>query len=342
MGALVKGSGITSETPTTSSTEKSPDTPKQALTDDEVLGNAFVFILAGHETTANAIYFSLLFLAMQTSSQRHLQADLEEIFAGRSISQWDYDRDLPKLFGGMAGAVLAEELRLVPPIIAIPKSTQKDSPQSLTIDGKKCVVPGDTLISLCASAIHRNPQYFPAGPPSDLKHPVHPTSNPTNDLEEFRPERWLLNGAKDAAVTTPNGALVHDTPDKSANTDDLGVNTAADTAATLFKPIKGSYIPFSEGYRACIGRRFAQVEVLAVLAVVFSQYSVELAVDEWATDAEVEEMTLEKKRLVWNKAKARAMWLMRDGMSSIITIQMRKGVVPVRLVRKGEERFAGF
>lgn len=55
MGALVKGAGLTTETLNAdgdTDPEKGPP-KKQLLTDQEILGNAFVFILAGHETAAN-------------------------------------------------------------------------------------------------------------------------------------------------------------------------------------------------------------------------------------------------------------------------------------------------
>lgn len=319
MGALVKGAGITPETlgPPLSS-EKPQASPNHAFSDDEILGNAFVFILAGHETTANSIHFSLLYLALHVQSQRRLQKDLDSIFQSRPISEWDYERDLPKLFGGMAGAVLNEELRLIPPVVSIPKKIAAGSPQTLLVDGKKIHLEGGTQISLVSVVTHRNPRYWPHGPPSDPEHPAHPESNLDNDLEEFKPERWLLDPSSGKA--TSNGHVnVHHQVDK-AETDDLGVNTAADTAATLFHPLKGAYIPFSEGYRACLGRRFAQVEVLAVLAVIFSQYSVELAVDEYATDEEVEKMDESGQREVWGKAATLAKSLMRTGMGSIITV----------------------
>jgi cytochrome P450 len=345
MGALVKGAGIAQEALSASSSlEEGRASSQKVLTDQEILGNAFVFILAGHETAANSIHFSLLFLAMRTSSQRHLQEDLTEIFGDRPIPEWDYERDLPRLFGGMAGAVLAEELRLVPPVTNIPKTTPRDQIQPLVLDNKTYNVPAGTMVNLCTSAVHRNPKFWPVAPPSDPKDPHHPTSNLDNNLEEFLPERWLLaddkprpgahKPANSSARTMPSDAGT-----KSADTDDLGVNTAADTAATLLKPPRGAYIPFSEGYRACLGRRFAQVEILAVLAVIFNHYSVELAVDDWATDEEVEKMDMQARRVVWEKARQRARWLMREGMGVIITMQMRKGVVPLRIVRRGEERF---
>lgn len=51
----------------------------------------------------------------------------------------------------------------------------------------------------------------------------------------------------------------------------------------LYKPTPGSYISFSGGARECIGKRFAQVELCAVLAKVLKEGRVELAVgrDGW-------------------------------------------------------------
>jgi cytochrome P450 len=78
----------------------------------------------------------------------------------------------------------------------------------------------------------------------------------------------------------------------------------SDIASSLFRPPRGAYLPFSEGYRACLSRRFAQVEIIAVLAVLFREYSVELAVDEWASDEEVDKMPVGgvERREVWEKA----------------------------------------
>ncbi|MCJ1243607.1 hypothetical protein MMC30_000804 [Trapelia coarctata] len=354
MGALVKGAGITAAS--------SGEQTKQILTDAEIMGNAFVFILAGHETAANSIHFSILYLALKISSQRRLQTDLDTIFEGKPTSEWDYERDLPKLFGGMAGAILAEELRLIAPVANIPKCTLKNTTQPIVIKGKKCTVPQDVLINFTTNAVHRNPKFWPAGPPSDPQRPVHHTSNTDNDLEEFKPERWFVkepnsspaNGANAHANGHAKGANGHADPKAadshtaipaattiapSAETDDLGVSTAADTAQNLYRPPRGAYIPFSEGYRACIGRRFAQVEVLAVLAVLFSQYSVELAVDEWASDEEVEKMGEAERREVWGKAWDSAMEKLRTGLESVITLQMRRDVVPLRWVKRGSERF---
>ena len=292
------------------------------LTESEVLGNMFVLILAGHETAANSIHFSILYLSLFPESQRNLQKDLDKIFGGKPASEWDYERDLPALFGGMAGAVLAEELRLIPPVTGIPKSTMEGvGPQKLTVEGKECLVPADVYISLCTGPAHRHPGYWPKGKarlPGGK--PAHPLANLDNDLEEFRPERWLVV-EKDGEMVDKDGIPV----ETLAKEEGLGVNESSDTSDHLFRPVKGSYVPFSEGYRACLGRRFAQVEVLAVLAVLFQNYSVELAVDKYTTDEELEKMSNDQKAEIWHKVSEDARDLMLNGMGVIITNQIRKG-----------------
>lgn len=341
MGQLVKGQVLASN-----DKSSSKDAP---LTDSEILGNAFVIIIAGHETVANSLHFAILLLALNIASQRRLQKDLEDHFQGRPISEWDYDRDLPFLFGGMAGAVMNEGLRLISPVVNIPKSTYGVPNQPLNVHGKKCTVPANAYINLCTISTHVNPNWWPHGPPRDPKKPAHPISNLDNDLHEFKPERWLLDNNDNKAKLTNGkasgfsaGAEAATKPTSTTDdTDDhLNINTASDTASSLYRPPKGAFIPFSEGFRSCLGRRFAQVEILAALAVIFTQYSVELAVDKYASDEEVEKMNQAEKEEVWERAAEDARELFRR-LSTILTLQMREGYVPVRFVKKGEERFAG-
>lgn len=308
--ALIRGSGII-------------DGKSTNLQKSDLLGNAFVLMLAGHETTANTLHFSMIFLAMNWGSQKRLQEDIDEILEGRPISQWKYEEHFPKLFGGMAAAVMNETLRLLQPVVNIPKSTAPGRPQQLNLDGQQYMIPGSSHIFLSA-AIHRNPKYWPA-PANASK------SDAARDPDQFRPERWLADAnSADQFV------------DINYDDEELRGPSGEDTSAQLFKPVKGSYIPFSDGFRSCIGRRFAQVEILAVLAVIFSQYSVELAVDDYATDGEVERMPVggKERREVYKKAVDRADNLLKTKAASIITLQLRGVSIPVRLVRRGEERFA--
>lgn len=295
------------------------------LSKDEILGNAFVFILAGHETAANTIHFSLLYLALNRKFQERLQADVDKIFGEKPISEWDYEKDLPKLFGGMAGAVMNEELRLLPPVINIPKCTPKGSPQQLTLRGKKVVVPEDTYIQVAAVVAHRNPNFWPVLPSA---------TGAKNDLDEFNPDRWF-SASLDAEKHN------HTSHDHVEDKENYGGPEGRDTSTSLYHPPKGAYLPFSEGPRSCLGRRFAQIEVLAVLAVIFRDYSVELDVGEYATEEQVQAMAKggPERKEVWQKAADRASYLLKYGMMTIITIQMRAGHVPLRFVKRGSEQF---
>lgn len=105
--AIVKGAGVTAKEGNLADKKAN----QQTMSDDEIMGNAFIFLLAGHETTANSIHFCLIYLALNVSSQRHLQRDIDETFQRRPVSDWSYEKDLPKLFGNMVGAVLNEGAR---------------------------------------------------------------------------------------------------------------------------------------------------------------------------------------------------------------------------------------
>jgi cytochrome P450 len=299
-------------------------------------------MLAGHETSANSIHFSLLLLAIHPEVQKRVQKELDEIFQDRPVSQWDYDRDLHRLLGGMLGAVLNEELRVIAPVITVPK-TVCSKPQQLTVNGKEVTIPANIMVRLCVPSVHRNPKFWPHGPPRDAEKPYFPPGNPGNDLEEFKPERWLKahkdEATRNHAKNAPEEANAGDANDLSRST---SRSTSPDTTSSstgLYAPPKGAYIPFSEGHRACLGRRFAQVEILAALAVILSQYSVELAVDEWAADEAVEKMRLGEKRECWGRARDRADFTWQNKMVTVITLQLRGASVPLRVVRRGGERF---
>lgn len=322
-GALIKGAGMVPE----ADRDKGQSTQKQTLSDSDIFGNAFVFMLAGHETTANALHFSLVLLALNWNTQRRLQEDIDKTLHGKSISEWDYDEDFPKLFAGMGAAVMNETLRLIPAVTAIPKTTLKDRPQPITLQGRRVVVPGDCHVSLDSTAVHRHPRYWPCVPTGQGQ-------NITNDLDQFKPERWLLDASDANSVSNADRPV-------SFDDEDLRGPSGLDTSSSLFKPIKGSYIPFSDGYRSCLGRRFSQVEILAVLAVIFREYSVELAIDPFSSDEQIDSMPKggAERQKIWQKTADRANYLLRESLSSIITLQMRGNQIPLRLVKRGNERF---
>jgi cytochrome P450 len=286
--------------------------PSTTLTKEEILGNAFIFLFAGHETTANSIHYSIVYLAINLAKQRHLQADIDSIVGNKPISEWSYYDDMPRLYNSMPGAVIHEELRLIPAILNVPKGTHGD--QVVTLDGKQLMIPDKTFVHLNIVGTHRNPRYWPESP------------------NEFMPERWLPS-----EKTTGKEQVVEKEINGAEGTDKASFETSG--SASLYKPVKGSYIPFSDGARACPGKRFAQVEGTAVLSAMFHKYSVELDVSEWASDEEVKKMGRGERNQVYQKAIDRAKMLIRRS-EQVITVQMLPGdKVPLRFVQRGKERF---
>lgn len=287
-----------------------------------VIANSWIFLFAGHETTANTLHYAFLLLAIDLAIQGHLQEDIDSIVKSRPSEEWVYETDMTRLYTSMVGATMNETLRLMPPIIDIPKIV-KGAPQPLSIAGKNYTIPTNTFIHMSAVSAHRNPQYWPHSPSQ--------VSDKSHDLDDFVPERWLSgkSSVNWKRSPSPSEAKIDDGYEKANFESDGG----------LFTPVRGSFIPFSEGARACPGRRFAQVEITAVLAVIFRTYTVELDVGEWANDEEVEKMGLHEKKVVYEKAKAKARKLIRES-ETIITLQMLGTNMPVRFVKRGGERFA--
>lgn len=211
----------------------------------------------------------------------------------------------------------------------MPKVTQAGTQHTLKQGDREFLIPGNTRINCQVPSTHRNPNNWLSGPA--------PVEKP-NDPDEFRPQRWLTNDCppdSNSARDAGSQGFIHRDPQKSPKVIDGDTSLAA-----MFKPMRGAFIPFSEGYRSCIGRQFSQIEFMAVLAVLFKSHSLELAVDEFASDKEVENMDNRQKKDVWMKASAKAKWLLQHGMKHIFTMQLKKGKVSFRVVSRGQERFS--
>lgn len=315
MGALAKAN-----------VEASKDMGKGgSLTREEIIGNAFIMFVAGHETTANAIHFTLVELATNPEAQRNLQKDVDEILGDSDPSTWDFESLMNPMTASMLGACMYETLRLIPAVAEIPKKVSPNKDESITMDGVKYVVPKDAAVSLVTVSTHVNPRYWPTRPSK-----IHAGRD---NLLDWVPERWFQTMADERSKGGEDVA--------GADTEDFGGFQGPDTNAQLFKPERGAYIPFSDGARSCLGRRIAQVEIIAALAVVFRSYSIELAVDEWASEAEVAQMSREEKAKVYKKAQDKSLYTI-DQATSLLTLKLHNKAVPVRVVKRGEEQFVNW
>jgi cytochrome P450 len=166
------------------------------LTDAEVRDELVTLVIAGHETVASSLTWTLHLLAGDPQVQKNLHAELDQVLAGRSPA-WS---DLPALT--YTRAVIDESLRLYPPAWAITRrSTGAD-----VIDGVR--LPAGALVLISPWLLHRRVADWP-------------------DPQRFDPGRFLG-------------------PDSGRR--------------------RVGYIPFGAGPRLCIGRDFALLESVLLLA----------------------------------------------------------------------------
>lgn len=272
-----------------------PDTQTGALlSKNEVLGNMFIFMFAGHEANANTLVFIILLLACRPGVQKSLQQDISSILGHKPASQWSHETDFPLLMETHVGAVINETLRLFTVLPFIPKVVG-EIPQSIAIAERTCVLPAKTLVLINTSATHRNPKYWaePRGGCRDFGR---------TGIADFNPSQWLRQVEK---------------------------NTGP-----FLRPKPGSFIPFSEGGRGCLGRRFALVELCATVSRIFSEYTVELAIEGLPSNASVEE-----KINGWQNGRRQAEHALSSEVEFHMALRMI-GIIPVNFVRIGNEVFA--
>ncbi|EDR04916.1 uncharacterized protein LACBIDRAFT_303796 [Laccaria bicolor S238N-H82] len=129
-----------------------------ALTEAEIIGNIFVFLLAGHETTAHTLCFTFALLALYPDEQEVLFQHIKSVLSdGRTPEH----KDIPLLTQSMA--VLFETLRLYPVATFILKESAEDTTLNASnIRGEKATihVPKGTLLQISPAGVHYNPRYW--------------------------------------------------------------------------------------------------------------------------------------------------------------------------------------
>ncbi|KAL8737513.1 MAG: hypothetical protein Q9181_001613 [Wetmoreana brouardii] len=321
--------------------KQSPPSPNDPiLSTTDILGNSFIFLLAGHETTANSITFLLILFALNLPAQRRLQSTLDTLLASQpdNPAEWLYPSLFNTLGNSYLGACINEQLRLIASVTMIPKRCV--GPQTLVLDDGKAVrLPGNTFQHFCAPSVHRNPKVWPHASTSlrDL--------SKDNDLDDFVPERWLLL-SPDQQVTWCNNDDGRKQEDEDGaikghkkTIDELNDSAMDIGSSTLFNPPPGAFIPFSHGPRACLGRRFAMVELVAVTATLMKDYSVELDTREFAAEQEVRGMREEEKKDVYKKSEHRAWTILEKELGGLLTLQCIGRKIPLRISKRGAENF---
>jgi cytochrome P450 len=121
---------------------------EERMSDVEIREQALTLLLAGHETTANALAFALHLLAGNPEVEARVHAEVDEVLDGRMPTA----DDIPRLT--RCRGVIAEALRLYPPSWAMSRQAVEDH----DIAGHP-VAAGELV--LCPQwVVHRDPRWW--------------------------------------------------------------------------------------------------------------------------------------------------------------------------------------
>ena len=116
----------------------------QPMSDDQLVDNLLTFLLAGHETTAKALTWSLYLMARSPQWQERIRREVVEVCGDRAIEQ----RDLGSL--PVTTRVVKEALRLYPPAPMMSRMAARE----VTLGGHR--LQKDALVIIPVFAIHRH------------------------------------------------------------------------------------------------------------------------------------------------------------------------------------------
>ncbi|GJE85499.1 cytochrome P450 [Phanerochaete sordida] len=195
------------------------------LTDVELMGNIFIFLIAGHETSGHTLCYALALLALYPDEQEKLYQHIRTIQPPGELPRYEDLRNYT-----YAQDILSETLRMYPSVVGIPKIAADDTVVQTTNAAGETVdvfIPKGADIVFDTPGLHYNPKYW-------------------SDPYTFSPERFTRG----------------DWP-------------------------RDAYLPFSGGARACLGRRFAEIEIIAVLVLMVSRFTIHME-DDARRDSETE------------------------------------------------------
>lgn len=136
------------------------------MTDQQLRDEVVTLFIAGHETTANALAWTLMLLAEHPELDARLAKEVDTVLGKRDAKAEDVAA-LP-----FADAVMKESMRLYPPAHIIGREATRD------VRLGRWDIPKQTAVLISPWALHHNPRFF-------------------HDPESFRPDRWLDGSTKD-------------------------------------------------------------------------------------------------------------------------------------------------
>ncbi|XP_048816587.1 thromboxane-A synthase isoform X3 [Lagopus muta] len=148
--------------------DKTPcEKAQKMLTEDEIAGQAFLFLIAGYETTTSTLSFATYLLATNPECQEKLLQEIDEFSAKHMVTDYQNVQELPYL-----DMVIAETLRMFPPAFRFTREAAKDC----VVLGQR--IPAGAVIETAVGHLHHNPEFWP-------------------EPEKFIPERFTEEAKKE-------------------------------------------------------------------------------------------------------------------------------------------------
>ncbi|XP_020153347.1 cytochrome P450 97B2, chloroplastic [Aegilops tauschii subsp. strangulata] len=205
--------------------------------DRQLRDDLMTMLIAGHETTAAVLTWSIFLLAQNPTKMRKAQAEIDSVLIDGAITA----EKLKKL--EYIRLIIVEALRLYPqPPLLIRRSLRPDKlPGGYNGAKEGYEIPAGTDIFLSIYNLHRSPYFW-------------------DSPNEFEPERFTVP-KKDENI---EGWAGFD-PDRSP-----GAMYPNEIIADF------AFLPFGGGPRKCVGDQFALLESTVALALLLQKFDVEL------------------------------------------------------------------
>ncbi|XP_021713831.1 cytochrome P450 97B2, chloroplastic isoform X1 [Chenopodium quinoa] len=234
--------------------------------DRQLRDDLMTMLIAGHETTAAVLTWSIFLLSQNPSKMKKAQAEIDAVLGkGRvtfdSLKKLEYIR-----------LIVVESLRLYPqPPLLIRRSLKPDTlPGGYKGQKDGYKIPTGTDIFISVYNLHRSPYFW-------------------DKPDQFEPERFLVQ-RKSEDIEGWNGF------DPSRSPGALYPNEiVADFA----------FLPFGGGPRKCVGDQFALMESTIALAMLLQKFDVKLKGSPDAVEL-VTGATIHTKNGLWCKLRKRA------------------------------------
>lgn len=178
------------------------------LSDREIRDQLVTFYLAGHETTAQALTWTLYLLSGHPEVEARLHEELDRVLGDRDPGFADFDALT------YTERVVQESMRLFPPVYALARKAEREAQIG------DYTVPAGSEVGLWIYMAHHDERWFP-------------------DPERFDPDRF----AEPASAGRPRHA----------------------------------WLPFGGGARTCVGKTFATIEAVLILAAIARRWRLRLA-----------------------------------------------------------------